>query len=172
MPPDNSFFAQNDDQLYAFGYKSIPTTEPSMLTLDALLKVSRHNNQAVNLTGMLLYTDGLFFQYLEGSKETIQALYIRLLNDKRHHTVTTLMDEPIDKRLFKDWAMKLEICDLTKEFVAHLSWFEEGHQEYALRYIDYTIAKKIIAFYASQNIASEIIDKFNTDNIIEKNPKK
>lgn len=160
---NTAFFATSNEQLYGFAYKSTPTTEPSKHALNDLVNESSFNNKALGITGILLYADSLFFQYLEGTKENIQALYIKILQDQRHHTVTTLMDEPIDNRLFSDWSMKLKLlCDSSIESVPQLYLFNEGHQEYAFHYINNDIAKRIIDFYASQKINNEMAGDVNS----------
>ncbi|MEM9601503.1 MAG: BLUF domain-containing protein [Pseudomonadota bacterium] len=73
--------------------------------LDALLEQSRVNNAAIDVTGMLLYESGAFFQVLEGDREVVERLYKRLERDPRHQGVIKLIVEPISERSFGSWSM-------------------------------------------------------------------
>ena len=57
------------------------------------------------MTGMLLYSDGNFFQGLEGEPDSVDGMYKKLHLDKRHQQLTLILREPIAKRYFADWSM-------------------------------------------------------------------
>jgi uncharacterized Fe-S cluster-containing MiaB family protein len=71
----------------------------------AILRRARLNNEKLKITGMLLYESGSFFQIIEGKKETIEQLYDKISQDKRHDRVTKILVEPIEKRSFSEWTM-------------------------------------------------------------------
>ena len=73
--------------------------------LMALLQAARKHNDEAGLTGMLLYTEGSFFQVLEGVPEAVEALYSRIELDTRHKQVTRIVTEAIPSRSFADWTM-------------------------------------------------------------------
>ena len=73
--------------------------------LTDLLQAARKHNDAAGLTGMLLYTEGSFFQVLEGCPDAVEALYARIELDKRHDQVTKLVTEAITRRSFAQWTM-------------------------------------------------------------------
>lgn len=73
--------------------------------LDAILAVSRRRNVAEGVTGVLLFHDGNFFQVLEGEPQAVQAVYDRILKDRRHSRVITLLDRHTERRGFADWSM-------------------------------------------------------------------
>jgi hypothetical protein len=52
-------------------------------------------NKPLGITGMFLYSDGSFFQVLEGEAATVDALYEKLDRDKRHQQLTLIIREPI-----------------------------------------------------------------------------
>ena len=54
---------------------------------------------------MLLYTEGSFFQVLEGESEKVGSLLEIIKRDERHTKVTVIIREPIAKRSFGDWTM-------------------------------------------------------------------
>ena len=70
-----------------------------------LLEKSRKNNSALDITGMLLYKDGNFMQFLEGPKEAVLALAARIKLDPRHRGVIVLLQEEHTGREFDQWAM-------------------------------------------------------------------
>ena len=73
--------------------------------LQVIAATSARNNKNVDVTGMLLYSDGDFMQLLEGPGNTVEALYARIGLDQRHHKLRRILLEPIDTRAFGDWSM-------------------------------------------------------------------
>jgi hypothetical protein len=75
--------------------------------VDAIARVSEANNIRDGITGMLMASGHLFFQLVEGPDDAVDALYRRILADRRHRNVMVLGDERGDlKRQCPDWAMK------------------------------------------------------------------
>ena len=64
---------------------------------------SYSNNKDNDITGYLLYMDGCFIQYIEGSPENVEKLYLQISLDPRHSSITLLSHEKITKRVFKKW---------------------------------------------------------------------
>jgi FAD-dependent sensor of blue light len=79
--------------------------------LRELLEISRENNHAVELTGMLLYAGGHFIQTLEGPEDVVDATYTRIEKDRRHRNLIVALREQIEKRTFPDWSMGFETLD-------------------------------------------------------------
>lgn len=71
-----------------------------------ILMTSRRNNGKCHLVGGLYYGDNRFFQYLEGEEEDVRKTYERIQGDSRHRNITTLIEEPLEKRTFSNWSMK------------------------------------------------------------------
>lgn len=88
-------------------YASVAVQKFEAPQLAELLQQSRSANERRGLTGMLLHTDsdGSFFQVLEGEPASIDQLFERLLLDKRHSQLTTIIREPIVRRSFEEWTM-------------------------------------------------------------------
>jgi Sensors of blue-light using FAD len=86
-------------------YASAATRHFETAELTALLQAARKHNDGAGLTGMLLYTEGSFFQVLEGAPDAVEALYARIVLDKRHEQVTKIVAEAIPSRSFADWTM-------------------------------------------------------------------
>lgn len=73
--------------------------------LTTLLHAARRRNAQLDITGMLLYAEGSFFQVLEGSAAVVDALFAQIQADVRHEQVTLVIREPITQRTFADWTM-------------------------------------------------------------------
>jgi Sensors of blue-light using FAD len=71
-----------------------------------ILLKSRISNQKNGLVGVLYFGDGCFFQCLEGSEESVNALYAKLNADSRHTDLKLLSKKSISALSFEDWAMK------------------------------------------------------------------
>ena len=74
-------------------------------TLDAILRVSRRNNIAVGVTGLLVVGGRRFLQVLEGPADAVTQIFDRIARDSRHFAVVRLSTKAIETRLFGDWAM-------------------------------------------------------------------
>jgi hypothetical protein len=80
-------------------------TEFGQLELRTLLNECRLKNAADDITGILLYLNGSFFQVLEGKSSAVEALFEKIASDKRHRRVTKVILEPIAERAFGAWTM-------------------------------------------------------------------
>lgn len=86
-------------------YTSRSTEPVGSLGLFNLLNNAREKNARLNITGHLLYADGVFTQCFEGPTESIESLWNSLLKDPRHFDIEVLIREPIEQRRFPDWSM-------------------------------------------------------------------
>lgn len=92
-------------------YLSTPTHPLSDAQLRELLTQVRAKNNELNVTGMLFYGPGQFLQLLEGDELTLAALYERIGQDGRHHSLVKLADKEVVGRSFGDWAMAFRALD-------------------------------------------------------------
>jgi len=76
--------------------------------LNDLLAQSRRSNHEHDLTGMLLYRRGRFFQVLEGPQDAVDELMTKIRRDPRHTGVRVLLSERVDERRFTEWTMGYE----------------------------------------------------------------
>lgn len=68
---------------------------------------SSQNNRALNITGLLVYFERLFFQIIEGDDEKVDHLFLKIGQDPRHQDIIRLKtDYDVDQRLFPAWSMK------------------------------------------------------------------
>lgn len=96
--------ADNDNRgLWRFFYVSRLCASP--LLIDDLLAVSRRNNRACSITGLLVFSGGHFAQFVEGPKSSLDHLLQALRRDTRHDRFTLQCYDTTSERRFHDWAM-------------------------------------------------------------------
>lgn len=76
---------------------------PAMLA--DILRSSRRNNAACDVTGLLIVGGRRFLQALEGPQAAVETTFKRIHMDPRHFAVVQLAREAITERQFPDWAM-------------------------------------------------------------------
>ena len=80
-------------QLIQIIYSSAASRRFDRRELTELLAAARRKNQANGVTGMLLYTEGSFFQVLEGESAVVERIFADIAGDERHHQVTVIIKE-------------------------------------------------------------------------------
>ncbi|MDM7942260.1 MAG: BLUF domain-containing protein [Hydrogenophaga sp.] len=79
-----------------------PLTRPQ---IEHLLKRAEARNGQHGVTGVLLYTNGHFIQYIEGPAEGVATIWDIIQADPLHHRIVELAHEPIREREFAQWSM-------------------------------------------------------------------
>jgi hypothetical protein len=97
--------------LRQLAYTSHASFELSEAELLKILTVSRDCNKRDQVTGFLIYHEQRFFQVIEGPPEAIEALYLRLHQDVRHHNLIKLLDRQISLRMFNLWNMAFKFLN-------------------------------------------------------------
>lgn len=136
-------------------YASVATREFEPPQLAELLRESRLGNERVNVTGMLLYSEGSFFQVLEGEPAVVDALSQKIHADRRHKNMIVIVREPIARRAFEEWSMgfsALSFDELTN-IVGRNDFFEKGS---CLAGLHTGRAKKLLAAFAGGRWRSTI----------------
>ncbi len=91
--------------MHAIAYVSSAAWNLRDEDLAFIVAESRGRNLASGLTGVLLYCDGNFMQYLEGAQDAVLEAYQRIRQSERHYQLNELMNQPIEEREFGDWTM-------------------------------------------------------------------
>ena len=86
-------------------YISTTRTRHSAAELENILSVSRRNNEAADVTGLLIAGGNRFLQVLEGPDNGVQEIYSRICRDPRHFAPVILKRELAEQRMFGEWAM-------------------------------------------------------------------
>jgi Sensors of blue-light using FAD len=84
-------------------YTSTADQEFSAADIERLLADARKRNQAIGVTGMLLFHDGTFLQALEGEQRAVNEVFASIRSDARHRDIAVLHRGPgFEQRVFGD----------------------------------------------------------------------
>lgn len=97
--------------LHILSYFSSASSQFNEVDLGDILNKSVTNNKELGVTGLLCYRDMNFLQFLEGEENVVHALYKKIQGDGRHEAFITMLDQPIEKRIFDKWYMALRNVD-------------------------------------------------------------
>jgi hypothetical protein len=89
--------------LHAIAWTSTAARGLTDADLDFIVAESHRLNEAAGITGVLLYCDGNFMQYLEGAPEAVVEAFARIHASRRHHEVNELLNQPVAQREFTRW---------------------------------------------------------------------
>ncbi len=112
-------------------YASRMTPECSPKDLQALLEVSRQNNEEMGVTGALCYSPKGFLQCLEGPADAVNEIYRRIIQDPRNEKVTLIDYRAVNERLFGGWSMAYVRADDMDKAMLFKHGFGEVFDPYA-----------------------------------------
>jgi len=90
---------------YQIIYSSQAAQPMTASELEKILVDARAGNEARDVTGALIYVDGVFLQILEGEKDTVLGLMKNIAKDTRHGSVKVFHEAEVEARTFGDWRM-------------------------------------------------------------------
>jgi hypothetical protein len=62
-------------------------------------------NEPVDVTGLLLFNQGVFVQTIEGLSDNVEVVLERIKSNRSHRIDSVFVDEAIDRRVYPAWAM-------------------------------------------------------------------
>ncbi|WP_299215434.1 BLUF domain-containing protein [uncultured Aquimarina sp.] len=77
--------------------------------VNKLFEFVKLHNDSQNITGILMYSDGNFFQVLEGEHDLIQNLYKKILLDPRHYNIIKIFDRAITNCSFSEYHSSFKV---------------------------------------------------------------
>lgn len=77
--------------------------------LEHLLVAARRRNAMYGVTGVLLYFDEAFMQYIEGPAPHLALIYRIIRRDPLHGGVNKIMQQEIAERVFGAWSMAFDM---------------------------------------------------------------
>ena len=86
-------------------YISRAARQVTLDDLNHLLTHARARNEQEGITGVLLYAEGSFLQYLEGPADGLMRVYAIIKRHPLHFGLIDLVREPISARAFAEWSM-------------------------------------------------------------------
>jgi len=109
------------------------------------------NNLRNNITGLLLYGDGIFIQLLEGEESVVQETFEKLSADRLHKGITELARGALKKRNFPEWAMGFK--SLNPDSLAEFRGYYSDSKKIALTNDDAHLATTLLnAFIRTSKI--------------------
>ena len=87
-------------------YKSQSVTEITSELVEDILFAAGRFNSVHGISGILLYSDNVFLQLLEGAPTDVDFLYQRILSDPRHMNVKTVYLGYAEERSCAEWRMR------------------------------------------------------------------
>ena len=107
-PPDHGIRQTNSSAaLSTVVYRSRAVAPLSGQDLQGLMQAAQARNRREAVTGVLLYDENNFFQWLEGPDEGIARVMRSIRSDPRHTDIEVLSTGPAQGRCFGDWDMQL-----------------------------------------------------------------
>lgn len=141
--------------LSSLTYQSRAVTPMSEQSLHLLLESAQARNKAGDITGLLIYDEGRFFQCLEGPAHSLEMLWNAIRQDPRHTDVELLGSAPTSKRFFENWSMRLAQPD-TKANTAYTDSMYVAPAVVELLYRTPKAAPSILAMLVPPRSASEL----------------
>lgn len=111
--------------MFCLLYVSFATRRMSDADLVELAAQSARDNRILDVTGILMYEDGIFLQVLEGDRDVVRDLMQKIVEDKRHERLAVLLEEDVERRHFPDWHMALAdpsmMAEEDRQMIRHLA---------------------------------------------------
>ncbi len=86
-------------------YSSRAARPMDAAALEEILVDARRGNAARDVTGALVYADGVFLQILEGEREVLRRLLDSIRADSRHESMKVFHVCEVAERAFAHWRM-------------------------------------------------------------------
>jgi hypothetical protein len=94
--------------LYNLVYCSRATSDVDDAEVERIIRSAKKWNPRNGITGLLVFGGGVFFQWLEGPRDSVIGLMRILQADPRHESIVSLTEtEEVRERMFPDWDMEL-----------------------------------------------------------------
>jgi Sensors of blue-light using FAD len=91
--------------LISLVYRSTASRPLAKRDLEHILDSARKRNLEEQVTGLLLFTDGKFIQYLEGPQIGVLKIFDIIKNSSLHGEITEVSRQSVDCREYGDWSM-------------------------------------------------------------------
>lgn len=87
---------------YAICYVSTANQDLSSSEIVEILQQTESRNNKHGINGLLVFSDGTFFEVIEGEKMMIKELFETIREDGRHKNLIVIFEKDIPKNLFDD----------------------------------------------------------------------
>lgn len=100
-----SITAAEPSSLYSLVYTSTASRPLAKSDLEHILDGARKRNIEEQVTGLLLFIDGNFMQYLEGPQSGVLKIFDIIEKSSSHERLVEVSRQPISTREYGDWSM-------------------------------------------------------------------
>ncbi len=107
LPPASATARATAGGLAVVVYRSRAITPFSHDALQQLASFAQARNRRESVTGLMVYDECYFYQWLEGPVENVERLLTDITQDPRHSDIEILVRRAASHRTFSDWDMKL-----------------------------------------------------------------
>ena len=90
-------------------YVSNASAKLSPEEIKTLMLDAKMFNDANNISGLLVYSDCVFFQVIEGEYEIVSTLYKRIKQDFRHYNILKILETKSEDRKYYKYKTKFII---------------------------------------------------------------
>lgn len=119
---------------YAICYVSTASNKIDEPQIEELLNSASKYNNDHDIRGILLYSNGNFFQILEGDKNLVVQLYDQISKDSRHNNIIQVVGKNLDHGAFDGY--KAEVVNernksdynLVKEYMEQVEGLDSSTQ--------------------------------------------
>lgn len=127
---------------YAICYVSTASENLEKPAVEQLLLYTSNFNNQHDIRGVLLYSEGNFFQILEGNKKLVLDLYGQILKDARHHNIIQVLGKDLKQGAFDGF--KAEIVtestqldhELVREYMEQVEGLDSQTQQTVKRILE------------------------------------
>ena len=97
---------------HAICFVSNKNKEISIEQIEELLHSSSVNNDSSGIKGLLLYSEGNFFQIIEGEKINVKGLFEKIKKDLRHYGIIQVFGRDINGTTLRGYKTDIIIDNL------------------------------------------------------------
>ncbi|MGX6647003.1 BLUF domain-containing protein [Maricaulaceae bacterium MS644] len=108
--------------------------------IDAILDTARRRNAELNITGVLIIDRGRFLQVLEGGREAVSSLMLRIAADPRHCNMRIADFAEVSERRHHTWSMGYVDAETCLSPV-RLTQFDSAPADSLYRQVEYYLAQ-------------------------------
>jgi len=91
--------------LYSLVYTSTASRPLAKSDLEHILTEARPRNKEEQVTGLLLFTEGKFMQYLEGPETGVKTIFDLIKKSSLHKQIVEVSSQLVARREYGDWSM-------------------------------------------------------------------
>lgn len=133
---------------YAIFYVSTAVKDLNRQEIDKILNYAKQYNNENNLTGILLYSEGNFFQVLEGEKSEVLKIYDQIQEDERHYNIIKIFSKEVPQRTFDGYEV---------DYISEDARYSSEHLRNYLQHVRSLDVR-------SQNVVREVLTVFIDSN--------